>query len=68
MTFAAVLISVDLDLQTCKLNLDLQTLYSCVSMSNDSVCKLIVSRQLSHAKPALGSLVADSGEAADANW
>lgn len=67
MAFAAVLISVDLDLQTCKLNLVLQTLYSCVSMSNDSVSKLIVSRQLSHAKPALGSLVADSGEAADAN-
>lgn len=36
-------------------------------MSNESVCKLIVSRQLSHAKLALDSLVADSGEAADAN-
>lgn len=68
MTCAAVVISPDLDLQSCKLYLDLQTLYSCVSMSNDSVCKLIVSRQLSHAKPAQGSLVAVSGEAADANF
>ncbi|GAA6066286.1 uncharacterized [Tachysurus ichikawai] len=66
-TYAAALLTVDLDRQTCELNLDLQTLYSCVSMSNDSVCKLIVSRQLSQAKPALGSPVADSGEAADAN-
>lgn len=67
-TYAAVPISVDSILQSCKLNLDLGTLYSCVSMSNDSVCKLIVSRQLSHAKPALGSLVADSGEGADARY